>query len=317
MKNNIEYFGHQVDSLDHRKFLILRAHYGGDKGWAMEARFWGLNCLIGKAADCKLDLSLKGEKARVARALELSLAELDEFILVLKDDAELIQIDDGKVWTQKTQEDLERAIAVRIESQNRRKRNDGRQSADDPKTTADISKTTADKNHLGNAMQGNTSLVNSACSEPPAAAAILPEVVDKSLAGFPPAARIPLADRIVIAQRLSDLGLDAGFLAYCIKRTEEGRPRNPGGFLRSALLGSHGFEDYPETYRAEHKAPTPTPARTPAPRVCELCGEPLRLMSDEAICAACGASWVYDSAFEIWAKSNDTYVSLSDLKMSG
>jgi hypothetical protein len=48
LKNNIGFFTHEVEAANHRKFIILRAYYGGEKGWAMEGRFWALNSLIGK-----------------------------------------------------------------------------------------------------------------------------------------------------------------------------------------------------------------------------------------------------------------------------
>ena len=38
LKNNILYFSHDTDSWQHFKFQALRAHYGAEKGWAMELR---------------------------------------------------------------------------------------------------------------------------------------------------------------------------------------------------------------------------------------------------------------------------------------
>lgn len=120
MKNNISFFTHETDAYSNRKFLILRAYYGGEKGWAMEARFWALNCIIGRANDSKLNLNQKGERAVVARELEMSTKELAEFIAVLRDEAELIHDDDGILWTQQTQDDLQRAMKTRDSAARRR-----------------------------------------------------------------------------------------------------------------------------------------------------------------------------------------------------
>jgi hypothetical protein len=123
LKNNINFFTHEVCASEHRKFLILRTYYGeGDKGWAMEGRFWRLNSLIGKADECKIDLNLKGEKARIAHDLGLGLKELDEFLTVLEVESELINSDNGVIWTDQTQEDLERAMSSRKSQKDRRNR---------------------------------------------------------------------------------------------------------------------------------------------------------------------------------------------------
>ena len=156
---------------------------------------------------------------------------------------------------------------------------------------------------------------NSACREPPAAAAISVAVVEKSLAGCSFANRFTQADKQAIANRLSASCLDAGFVVYCLKRTHESNARNPGGFLRYALPGSPCFEDYPELYLAERKPPQPT--RTPPPRTCEDCKTPLRVIDSEAICPECGVAWVYDSTFEIWDRSRENYKPNTKLRLSG
>jgi hypothetical protein len=147
MKNNIGFFTHETDALDNRKFLILRTYYGGVLGWAMEARFWALNCLIGKADGCKLDSTKKGERARIARALDLSLAELDAFLVVLRDEAELLHDDAGILWTEQTQEDLGRAVAARTDAKSRREGKKKGALVDEGKASADDGRELPDKTH--------------------------------------------------------------------------------------------------------------------------------------------------------------------------
>ena len=310
MKLNIDYFGHEVDAIDHRKFLILRAYYGGDKGWSMEARFWALNCLIGRADNCKLNLSLKGEKARVARALELSLQDLDAFILVLKDEAELIHCDDGVVWTDKTQEDLDRALKVRQEVKNRRNKNVGRLSADNSQMSADNSQMSADKNHQCNAMQCNTIQGKARQAEalPPAAAAVVTtQEVAKALETCSFASRLTTGDHEVIAQRLSSLKMPIDFVRYCVDRTKEAKPKSPGGFLRSALYGNTGFTDYPQAYLEASTTKPQTSSRPAAPKLCEHCKTPLKIITDEAVCPECGAAWYWDEDWQSWEQSEESW----------
>jgi len=311
MKANIDYFGHMVDAIDNRKFLILKAFYGGDKGWAMEAKFWALNCLIGKAENCKLDLNLKGERARVARVLDLSLQELNDFLVVLRDEAELINDDDGVIWTEKTQEDLKRAMAVRLEAKNRRNKNVDRQSDDNSKTSADNSLTSADKNHQGNAMQCNTRQYNTnACNAEPAtaaAAAVTSSDIAVALSSCSFASRLTGTDHGHIAERLTDLSLNLEFVAYCVERTREAKPKNPGGFLRAALYGTPGFENYPEAFREQIAVKAPPVLRDPPPKICADCGTPLKTISGEAVCPACGAAWVWDDDWQAWERAKESY----------
>jgi hypothetical protein len=108
-KNNLEYFSHEADAWDNDRFAALRAHYGGETGYAMEARFWHLNCLIAKADNCRLDLNPTFKRPRVAENLGLSLAAFNDFITFLADiDAcGLLHDDSGVLWTERTQANLD------------------------------------------------------------------------------------------------------------------------------------------------------------------------------------------------------------------
>jgi hypothetical protein len=108
-KNNISFFSHYCNAGGNDKFTALHMHYPGEKGYAMEARFWRLNGLIGDAEGCRLDLNPDFKRPSVAKTLELSLPDFNEFITFLSDPkaCDLIHNDDGVIWTDKTQEDLE------------------------------------------------------------------------------------------------------------------------------------------------------------------------------------------------------------------
>lgn len=102
MKNNIEYYSHQVTAHWHPKFKMLRAKYG----WSGEGRFWALNNLIGQAENCLLDLSKKFIKASVADELGMTLEELREYVDYLTKDCELLVDNSGSVTTNIVQEIL-------------------------------------------------------------------------------------------------------------------------------------------------------------------------------------------------------------------
>jgi hypothetical protein len=103
MRNNISYYPHRVDAHSHWKFKLLRAKYG----WAGEGRFWALNNLIAEAQDCMLDISHKGQRVKVSSDLDITLAELEEFIDYLRDECELLKVSEqGLLYTPHTQEAL-------------------------------------------------------------------------------------------------------------------------------------------------------------------------------------------------------------------
>ena len=59
MKNNIDYYRHEVDAHNNAKIKMLRTKYG----WAGEGKFWALNGIIGQAENCEFDISKKFNKA--------------------------------------------------------------------------------------------------------------------------------------------------------------------------------------------------------------------------------------------------------------
>ena len=282
MKTNISFFTHEVGALDHRKFLILRAFYGGELGWAMEAKFWGLNCLIGDAKECRLDTNAKGEKARIARALELSLKDLDAFLVVLKDEAELIHDDEGVIWTDQTQEDLRRAMTARQDAKNRRNGNVGLPSADESKTSADESKTSADENHGGEGIGGDRireEQQEDAHARGPAAAApsdfVDPEDADRyAFALRRVLSRKKKPDRPE-AMALRIMNEPDVIAAWKLERMPKGEPLAQPGALNAE--------------------------RAPAPPACTCGGEIKAVLTvGEGMCLSCGRPWTFDRDWNEW-----------------
>lgn len=109
MKNNISFYSHDVDSHNHWKFKTLRRKYG----WAGEGRFWALNNMVAESANCMLDSSNKNKRKAIAAELELTMPELEEYLNYLQNDCELIQVEEGIICTQRTQDDLMRVTKKR------------------------------------------------------------------------------------------------------------------------------------------------------------------------------------------------------------
>lgn len=309
MKNNIGFYTTEVEVLDERRHLLLRAYYGGEKGWAMESRFYGLKCLIGKAENCRLDVAEKGEKARIARALELSLADLEEFLHVLIAEAELLHEEGGVVWTQETDEDLQRAMSVRQEAANRRNGHNSASSADNHKMSADKSKMSADKNHGAEQSRAERSRVEKSNKQEgkteearsPALIDSLREELGKVGLAFPE------EDLQRLALRCVSRGLDEGFVAYAMARAESTpKTKNAKGLAKKGLME---YEDWATEYKtAGPKPKTDALVFAPPPPSCDCLdrGEiHYGAYEGEGICKVCGASWRYDRTWEIWKKATD------------
>ncbi len=295
MKNNIGFFTHEVVASEHRKFLILRTYYGeGDRGWAAEGRFWRLNSLIGKANNCKIDLNLKGEKARIAHELGMGMKDLEEFLVVLSVESELIHNDDGVIWTDQTQEDLSRATAMRKDSKTRYEAKKP-VSAEKPESTTEKSKF-SDQN-LYRAEQsreerkkeqaGEIELVDKSVDnlpvcdfpdeeEPPAARSLVDiKIIKDKIASAPFRISLPDSDLKDIADRISILGLSLEFVDYCMTRSSTGK--NPAALFRKGIMT---YSEWVDDFRDPRpkKPPEKSTSMIPDVRHCPECGK--RLSSD-------------------------------------
>jgi hypothetical protein len=130
IRHNLLDFTHDADAPGNAKFQALRDHYGGgDRGRAMEQRFWQLNCMIAKADGCRLDLTRLPIRLKARTDLELSDQDFDEFIAFLSDQVrcDLLRNEDRVVWTKRLQEELILANEAR-EAERLRKGNKRRES---------------------------------------------------------------------------------------------------------------------------------------------------------------------------------------------
>ncbi|MCX7031134.1 MAG: hypothetical protein NTU62_13590, partial [Spirochaetes bacterium] len=120
--NFLLYFSHDCDAYNHPKFVTLRSHYGGEKGRAMEQRFWQLNGIIGRAEGCRLDIRPEYAKPALAQKMDLSAEGLEEFLSFLSDPAQcdLIESRDGFLTTDRCQEELASMLAFREKDRNRK-----------------------------------------------------------------------------------------------------------------------------------------------------------------------------------------------------
>lgn len=115
MKLYLEWYRRDVDSHKHAKFMILRNHYGGLQGFAMEAKFWILNDLIARKDYCVLYIKTARDRQAVAAALCLTQPELDKFITYLiSEECELLwQTEDGGYSNDMLQDCLSQAMKGR------------------------------------------------------------------------------------------------------------------------------------------------------------------------------------------------------------
>jgi len=264
MKNNIAFFTHYTDAYNNGKFLLLRAYYGGEKGWAMEAKFWALNCLIGHAENARLNLSSKTKRAEVVKALDLSLSELDEFLRVLSSKEEeimLLEVVDNCYWTEQTQEDLARAMGAREEAKRRREGRVGLPSGNESQTSGDESGTSGDEKH-GQDRTGQEF---------------------KELAG------LPLVDNFSEAE-LADL------YAFVLERAKaDPKVRKPAQWAKRVMLDPEVVQDWREAKAAKERG-----IAIPAPRIPCVCGGELRFSGATAECRACGRFYHWDDELQAW-----------------
>ena len=146
MKNNLDYYRHKSGSHNHPKFKMLRVQYG----WSGEGKFWALNNMIAQSQNCKLDMNEKFNKATIANDLDFSIAELDAYLFFLANDCKLIQMENGIIYTNDTQECLSDVLAERIRGQVKyyakmKKAGENETSTEAEVTSAENSKTSMEK----------------------------------------------------------------------------------------------------------------------------------------------------------------------------
>ena len=318
MKDNIAFFTHYSDALENPKNQALIAEYGFE-GYG---KFWALNGFIGKASNCKLDISKKRNKAAIANKLQLSIKEFDEFIEFLSDDEEcgLIRIEDGFIWNEQTQEDLDRAMASReAAANNRRKRknDDGNQTVEQPldneSEKLSNGSITNDNRKPSNFTDRTAQQSTGQEGQQQTAGELFDQIVDNSVEGPPvtaeevhaAAAGINLQlggkDAQSAAGKLDSYRLSADFVSWAVSEIR-GREtiKSPPGFLKQLLLNLEQYQDWIDRYKSRQKRRT---VRIPSPpgNTCPDCGGVVREIDGEVWCNSCRRIiWEYDKEQKIW-----------------
>lgn len=327
MKDNIAFFTHFTDAFENPKNQALIAEYGFE-GYG---RFWALNEFIGKSSKCMLDISKKRNKATIANKLQMSIQEFDEFIVFLADDEEcgLLKItEDGYVWNEQTQEDLDRAMYAREKAASFRTGTNGERTS--TKTTGSNRTSTNEKSTSTNEERTSTKSTdsiaqhsigqdrttqqqtaheelvdNSEPQEPPGEhAEVFPKEVQAAAAVLNLQLREEDAKRA--AANLTEYGLDAAFVAWAAEELKRKRNiKSPPGFLKKMLLTLGDYGDWIEQYRG--KAEQEVPARASPPGECPHCGGATREIAGETWCNSCKRLlWEYDEQFDVWIEPKDS-----------
>jgi hypothetical protein len=300
MKNNLEYFTHYTDAPSNGKFILLIASYPDrEKGLAMEARFWRLNCLIGSAPDARLDLSVPKSRAEALAATMLTIVELNEFVdLLASDDIRLIHKDGAVVWTEQTQDDLGRVMASRKDGRERYKKS----TSDEKVKTSDEKNESLDEAGY-RAEQSKAKQINIAKQQQAALVDNSEEEVIEALGTSAKHEEIQ-----AVKTRLDNNGLDVGFVTYCRDRvTEERKTKDikyPRAFLRKSILEYDDWiDDYRETLSRisrEAEAEKIRKARASPPSPCPKCGGETRAIDDRCQCVMCKTIWEFDDNMLSW-----------------
>jgi hypothetical protein len=286
----------------------------------MEARFWALNGIIGEADSGKIDLNKKGEKAVIARKIDLNVKELEEFITVLHEEAELIRKENGVITTDRVQEDLSRANGLR---EKRRERYEPKKnvSQDNQELSHDKEELSHDKQELSNDNGHREERIGGredktrtgeeqeeeknpfeAEGVPPACAC--PDVREElKTAGF----HFPKNDLESIEGYLKKHNLDAGYIRYVLSRMAENAKEKPiknrVTYFRKAILWEDwrsGYREWQESERRSEAAERIRRARASPPKVCPVCGKPLTMTDTAVACKPCGKLWEFDEQRLVW-----------------
>jgi hypothetical protein len=316
LKDGLTYFQHDVNMSADEKLEALEALHGND-GYAV------FNKLLERIYKNfgHLDLSDDVQRLSIARKCNVSTDKFNQII----EDAVRFRLFDSEPWNEEkllTSERIRSQVGIVEQERDKWRKKVGGDNPQKEELSNGITPVISGDNpsylegkrhkaEQSRAEQKNIRAEQSRAEDtPPAAAAVFSvKEIEGALRLCHYAGRISTGDKLIIAQRMSELGLDLGFVGYCLERTTETHPRNPGGFLRSALIGAPGFEDYPAQYREAR--PPPEPERPPHPVTCGDCGSPLRGIDKEWVCKNCGAAWGYDHDFGIWEQT-ESYVPIEE-----
>jgi hypothetical protein len=312
MKDNLNYFTHDSDAFEHPKHQALIATYGFE-GYG---RFWVLNEFISKASGCKLDISKKRNRATIANRLNMSIQDFDNFVDFLADDEEcgLLCFEDGHIWTDRTQEDLERVMKNREDAASRRKGSsnisnnsqvDQRYDYESKKLTNESKKLTNENKRAEQSRAEQTRLEQQAGNQPVDNSKTEPGPEEVRAAAAVLNLQLKSGDAAAISRALAGHDLNAAFITWASGELKaNSKIKNPAGFLRKMLLLLDEYGDWIARYRASHARPSPPARAAPPGEVCPHCGGALRAIGDEIWCNSCKRLlWEYDGDFDIWSEA--------------
>lgn len=333
MTRNLRYITHECAALNDPRYQMIIVRYD----FAGFGKYWALAGLIGRADDCRLDLSRTRNRATYANILKMSLDEFDEFVAFLvSEECELLrQSEDGFLWSEEITADLEVAMKNREGAKARRERHkrasgdetvssgddreagagdrSGKLFADDSQTSGDESETSGDakmkKKTFGDEYKTSGDETDSSGDESHrldlefkefAAAALSPKGVKKICAKL----GVALSTASYVSQAVSGK-VPVGYLEYVVKRiSAQRRIDNPIGLLLSVI-------DKPEHYHWLEdflNPPAPPPARASPPKSCPGCGGPLGGTTLRVGCKPCGIFWDYvqeTNSWEQWSREEE------------
>ena len=318
-KNNLDYFSYEWNAGESLRFAALHAHYGGDHGFAMEARFWRLNGYIAHADGCHLDLNLDFVRPGIAQKLGLTVDEFNEFIAFLANPklCGLIHEDNGTVWTERTQSNLEDLNRAR-ETDRKRDRGDGSGKGSTPKDHDSGNSDSHTDNHdtdkdgaSGNSVNGKENLPKrdglplvqpskakpttaksseqqgTSSASPPASPPLPPPLSIVAVEEQTAAAhfRIPPLDLKAIYDALDRQGATVACLEWILGNMPNRHPDKPAAYLLS-LVTKHG---YIAKWRESLLA---APAGTAAPGAEARCPHCAVKLKADMRCPRCDRQWV-------------------------
>jgi len=311
-KNDLPYFQHDNNSMEHAKMQALLTAYGFE-GYG---RFWALNEAIAASEDAKLRFSRRVNRLALAAKLRFTEEELDDFVKFLADpEVDLINLRDGIITTDRTQENLE---WLKNERETNRKKYQKRAQKNYPGENQNYPVCTPGKNEFTpgkidftpgkpdkvNESKVNESKVNggdlgdeSEFDSPPPLFEKIQEEAGK--AGF-------IIDQVQ-AQKIAESGLDPpwisgpySFLQF-VKHRLSTDPRykgKPVQEMRLLFVAAFGWEnlrkEYPPWREARlkaDKAEAIKKARENPPDTCPKCGVKL---GASGRCQACGGFYEWD-----------------------
>lgn len=119
MKNNLDFYSHDVASHNSWKFKLLRKKFG----WAGEGKFWALNNLIADSEKCVLDLEGDSKKEQIAADLDFDIDEFKEYLSFLELKCKLIKREGNGYTTKRVQKALH--VVSRARESDRIRKNGG------------------------------------------------------------------------------------------------------------------------------------------------------------------------------------------------